>query len=76
MAAREEAARLGLRAAALGLDPDFRQRSLLRSFQATSLSATFLIFNPQGNLAWYQQDPREVGARLASRIWDRIAASP
>ncbi|MBI4584624.1 MAG: hypothetical protein HY717_11470 [Planctomycetes bacterium] len=74
-AAREEAARLGLRFAALGLDPDFREKSLIRSFQIMALSATFLIFDPQGNLAWYQQDPREVNSRLAIRIWDRIAGS-
>ncbi len=71
-AARDEATRLGLRFAALGLDPDFREKSLIRSFQVTALSATFLIFDPQGHLAWYQQDPREVDASLAIRIWDRI----
>ncbi|MBI4584625.1 MAG: hypothetical protein HY717_11475 [Planctomycetes bacterium] len=72
-ALQAELAGLGLESAAAGLDPDQKNKALFRAFKVMVGSATFLIFDPQGNLAWYQQDPREVDINLGINIWERIA---
>lgn len=64
---------MGIEAAAVGMDPDAERRSLFRAFKATVGTATFMIFDREGNLAWWQQDPRGMDAKLAVAIWERLA---
>ena len=61
-------------AAAVGMDPDADRKSLFRAFRATIGTATFMIFDRYGKLAWWQQDPRAMDANLAIAIWERLAS--
>ena len=69
---RKDLAALGYEGPA-GLDPDNTGQSLFRSWQANVGSATFMILDRQGRLAWHMTDPKASDVRLVSRILDRIA---
>ena len=68
---REELGQIDYRGAA-GFDPDAERKSLFRTYKANVGSATFIAFDRDGNLAWFQQDPRAVDANLARTILLRL----
>ena len=68
---REDLRERGYEGAA-GFDPDPDGKSLFRAYKANVGSATFLAIDPAGNVAWFQQDPREVDANLARAILLRL----
>ena len=69
---KEDLAALGYEGPA-GVDPDSTGHALFRSWQATVGTATFMIVDREGRLAWYMPDPRGQDVRLVSRILERIA---
>ena len=70
---RQELQELGYEGAA-GFDPDFANKTAFRSFHAMIGSATFVIVDATGNLAWFQQDPRRQDVNFAKSILKRIAS--
>jgi hypothetical protein len=70
-ALREELAAIDFRSAA-GFDPDAERKSLFRAYKANVGSATFVAFDREGRLAWFQQDPRGIDANLAQAILRRL----
>lgn len=71
---RSELASLGYNGTA-GLDPDVDLKSAFRSFHAMVGSATLLIVDSNGNLAWFQQDPRGIDVNFVKTILERLAAT-
>jgi RNA polymerase sigma-70 factor (ECF subfamily) len=71
---KNDLARIGY-AGSAGIDPDSAGHSLFRQWQANVGSATFMIVDREGRLAWYMPDPRSQDQSLARRILDRIAGA-
>ena len=69
---KEDLAAIGYEGPA-GVDPDGSGHALFRSWQATVGTATFMIVDREGRLAWHMTDPKASDVRLVSRILDRIA---
>jgi beta-lactamase regulating signal transducer with metallopeptidase domain/tetratricopeptide (TPR) repeat protein len=69
----DEMAQLGIENAAVGMEPDAENHSIFRGLGAMVGSATFEIFDRQGRLAWWMQDPREMDSQLIIKIWERLS---
>jgi hypothetical protein len=70
---RQDLERLGYEGPA-GFDPDSDRQTLFRTFQVGVGSATFVIVNKRGELAWYMPDPRGIDVRFAEALLLRLAA--
>lgn len=70
---QNEAIELGIENAAVGLDPDARGKQVFRCLGAMVGSATCMIYDRNGRLMWWMQDPREMDSKLVIKIWERLA---
>lgn len=57
-----------------GFDPDADRQRIFRTFQVGVGSATFVIVNKRGEIAWYMPDPRGIDVRFAETLLLRLAA--
>jgi len=57
---------------AAGFDPDLAGKSLFKLYGAYVGSATFMIFDRQGQPVWFQQDPRTIDINFARSILIRL----
>ena len=66
---REELAALGFRGRAVAV----RDRAVFDAFGAWVGTATFQLVDRDGNLQWFQLDPRAIDVRFSTAIIDRLA---
>jgi hypothetical protein len=57
-----------------GFDPDADGKGIFRAFGVHVGSATFVILNKRGEIAWYMPDPRGIDVRFAEALLLRLAA--
>ncbi len=70
---QDELIELRIENAAVGMDPDARNKRTFRCLRAMVGSATLMIFDRYGQLMWWMQDPREMDTKLVIAIWERLS---
>ena len=59
-----------------GYDPDVKSQGLVRSFGAAVGTATCVVIDRGGKVAWFLQDPRESWIALARGVIERLLQAP
>jgi hypothetical protein len=70
-AMRDELKKLGVDLPA-GIDPDQSDPKIFRAMNANVGSASFVVFDKEGKMAWYLPDPQTVDLGVAERVIDRL----
>ena len=55
-----------------GYDPDKEKQSIFQAVHANFGTATCVVFNRRGELAWYLQDPQDMDRQLSRKVIERL----